>query len=151
MYPIVRDYREHYVLPTAKQQGYIHLGLGARLKSNKPDSDIRTLSNSTMQFWSILTLIALYRIKDRIVKAGYFDVIKPYSTIHDEISAYGPLDAKIIKWYNDNLIEVMTQTFLTNQTVKLTANLDLGFNRAKMVEIPNNSNEETIKSTLSQL
>lgn len=151
LYPVVKDYRENYVLPTVQSKGHIHLGLGAILKSKNPEKDIRTLSNSTMQFWSILTLIALHRIKKRIKTAGYEDLIKPYSTIHDEISAYGPLDAKLIKWYNDNLMEVMTQTFVVNQTVDLSANLDIGFNRSSMIELPNKCDENVIKLTLSKL
>lgn len=46
LYPAITDYRENYVLPTVQATGRIHLGLGFYMHSDKPSSDIRTLSNA---------------------------------------------------------------------------------------------------------
>ena len=144
-------YREDYVGKTAKEQGYIHLGLGARIASNDPRRDIRTITNATYQFWSILTLLALHRILGRIKEAGYEKDIKIYSTIHDSVTAYIRKDAKIIKWYNDNLIECMVGDFLLDQEVVLESNLDIGLSYDKCVELPNNCSTEHITTKLKEL
>lgn len=46
LYPSITKYREEYVLPTVQATGRIHLGLGFYMHSDKPSSDIRTLSNA---------------------------------------------------------------------------------------------------------
>ena len=144
-------YREEYVLPTAQEQGYLHLGLGAIIRTSDIKKDIRTVTNAGYQFWSILTLIALYNVKERIKQAGYQNDIFIYSTIHDSITAYIREDAEIIKWYNDNLIDCMVVDFLHNQEVKLQANLDIGRVYNKCTELPNNASLDVIKQQLSTL
>lgn len=47
LFPKITEYREKYVLASAKEQGYIHLGLGFRLYTDDADKDIRTLNNGT--------------------------------------------------------------------------------------------------------
>ena len=140
-----------YILPTVKTKGYVHLGLGARLYSENPERDLRTLANATYQHWSLLTLIALTKIMKKIKDVGYGKDILPYSTIHDEISALVREDPKIIKWYNDNLISNMTKDFMENQEVPLQSNLDIGYTRGVMKELPNNCSIERIQQTLDQL
>ena len=144
-------YREEYVFPTAQEQGYLHLGLGAIIRTSDIKKDIRTVTNAGYQFWSILTLIALYTVKERIKQAGYQNDIFTYSTIHDSITAYIREDAEIIKWYNDNLIDCMVVDFLHNQEVKLQANLDIGRVYNKCTELPNNASLDVIKQQLSTL
>ena len=46
LYPKITEYRENYVLPTAKQHKKLHLGLGFYINTKDPDSDIRTLANA---------------------------------------------------------------------------------------------------------
>lgn len=46
LYPGITAYREEYVLATAREQGYLHLGLGCRIYTDNPDNDIRTLNNA---------------------------------------------------------------------------------------------------------
>lgn len=144
-------YKEEYVLPTARENGYIHLGLGAKLSSTQVDNDLRTITNATYQFWSILTIIAIYKIKLRIKESGMENDIFIYSTIHDSITAYITNDPKVVKWYNDNLIECMVQDFVVNQSVTLQANLDIGKSYDKCTELPNNCSVEHIQSVLDSL
>jgi len=143
------NYREDYVLPTVVKQGYLHLGLGARIYSSNPQKDIRTVTNAGYQFWSILTLIGLYLIKERIKSAGYEHDIFIYSTIHDSITAYVRQDPAIIKWYNDNLIECMVPDFLIDQEVTLESNVDIGPSYDKCVELPNECSIEHINQVLA--
>lgn len=144
-------YREEYVLPTVMKQNYLHLGLGARIYSNNPKKDIRTITNAGYQFWSILTLIGLYLIKERIKSSGYEKDIFIYSTIHDSITAYVRKDPSIIKWYNDTLIECMVPDFLIDQEVTLESNVDIGLSYDKCIELPNNCSIEHIVDVLSAL
>jgi hypothetical protein len=46
LYPGITDYRENYVLKTALKQGFVHLGLGFKIYSDRPEKDIRTLNNA---------------------------------------------------------------------------------------------------------
>ena len=151
LYPDSRDYKDKYILPTAKAQGYIHQGLGARIHSKNPEKDVRTLGNSTMQFWSILTLLAIVKVKKRIELAGYAKDIFIYGTIHDSINAYVREDPSVLKWYNDTLIECMVQDFLIDQKVTLQSNVDIGYSYANCVELPNNCSEQHIIDTLNSL
>lgn len=151
LYPETTNYKLNYVLPTAQNKGYIHLGLGARLYSKNPSKDLRSITNATYQFWSILTLIAIVKIRKKIKNAGYEKDILIYSTIHDEISAMVREDATIIKWYNDNLIDIMIQPFLIDQEVPLQSNLDIGLNRGTMIELPNNCSVDYIQEIINKL
>jgi hypothetical protein len=45
LYPNIMKQVNEYILPTVKEQGDIHLGLGFYIKSDKPDKDVRTLNN----------------------------------------------------------------------------------------------------------
>ena len=144
-------YKDDYVKPAVTKQGYIHLGLGAILKTTNPEKFIRTIVNATYQFWSILTLLALHQILKRIKEAGYEKDIFVYSTIHDSITCYIRDDATIIKWYNDNLIDCMVGDFLLNQEVKLESNLDIGISYDKCIELPNQASIEDIEETIKKL
>ena len=46
LYSGITDYRENYVLPTAKANGRIHLGLGCYIYTDNARKDIRTLNNA---------------------------------------------------------------------------------------------------------
>ena len=144
-------YKEEYVLPITQKQGYIHLGMGAKISTDNPDKDIRTLVNSTIQVWSLLTLMAIHKVNKRIKKAGYQDKIRIYSSIHDSILAHMINDPKLIQWYNSNLIECMIEDFIVDQPISLQSNLDIGFRYDKMIELPNNCSIKEIENTIKQL
>ena len=151
LYPGITSYREDYVLPTTSTYGQIHLGLGLYLKSDDPGRDIRTLNNATCQFWSILTAIAINEMHRRIDLAGYSQDIIITSTIYDSIYFEVREDPTIIKWLNDNLIEIMTRDFMEDQTISNTADLEIGPNWADLHLIHNNASESEIQSLLDTL
>lgn len=151
LYTGVTDYRENYILPTAKDKGTIHLGLGCYINSSNARKDIRTLHNATIQFWSILTLIAINRMHERIDNANLGKHIKCIATIYDSIYYTVPADSKYIKWLNDNLVEVMSEDFLIDQTVKNEAASEIGLNWADLEEIPVNASEEVIQTYLDNM
>lgn len=151
LYPGITDYRENYVLPTAKEYGEIHLGLGFTLKTDDADRDIRTLANATCQFWSILTALTINKMHQLIDKHGLENDVKVISTIYDSIYLEVTEDPKIIKWVNDNLISTMLVDFMENQTIHNEAESDIGYNWAEMVKIPNNASIEDIKKALASL
>jgi hypothetical protein len=128
LYPGISDYRENYVLKTAKENGYIHLGLGCRIYTDNADNDIRTLHNATAQFWSILTLIMINELNYRTEEEGLSEDIVVCSTIYDSIYIYVKKDAEVIKWLNDNAVEIMKTDYLENQVVPNDATGELESN-----------------------
>jgi DNA polymerase-1 len=151
LYPGITDYRENYVLPTAKEHGEIHLGLGFSLKTDDADRDIRTLANATCQFWSILTALTINKMHQLIDQEGLEHDVKVISTIYDSIYIEVTKDPSIIKWVNDNLIAAMLVDFMEDQTIHNEAESDIGYNWAEMVRIPNGASIENIEKALSSL
>lgn len=151
LYPGITNYRENYVLPTAKEHGEIHLGLGFSLKTDDADRDIRTLANATCQFWSILTALTINKMHQLIDQEGLEHDVKVISTIYDSIYIEVTEDPSIIKWVNDNLIAAMLVDFMEDQTIHNEAESDIGYNWAEMVRIPNGASIEDIEKALSSL
>ena len=151
LYPGITDYRENYVLPTAMQHGKVHLGLGFYIKTDDPGRDIRTINNATCQFWSILTALTINRMHKLIDEAGYQNDIQVTSTIYDSIYFNVRKDPTIVKWLNDNLIPCMTQDFMENQTIKNTADLEVGPDWADLSLIHNDASLEDITNLLDTL
>jgi len=151
LFPGITDYRENYVLKTAKDQGYIHLGLGCRMYTRDPEKEIRTLANATVQFWSILTLIAVNELNHRIREAGLEDRMDIQSTIYDSIYVDVDKDPEVIAWLNKNLIEVMCVPYLENEQVHNEAEGEIGFNWADLEKIENNATPEEVTEVLQKL
>lgn len=151
LYPGITDYRENYVFPTARSNGYIHLGLGCRIYTSDAGQDIRTLNNATVQFWSILTLIAINEFNYRIREEKLQDLVKVNSTIYDSIYTYTYRDPEIIKWVNDNLIELMTVPYLENEVIHNEAEGELGLNWSDLHKIKNGASVDDINLILKEL
>ena len=151
LYPGITEYRENYVLPTAREQGYLHLGLGCRLYTDDASKDIRTLHNSTVQFWSILTLIAVNELNHRIREEKLSDIIQVTSTIYDSIYTQAIKDADVIKWLNDNMIEVLCTKYLEDETISNEASGEVGYNWADLTKVPNGASVDDIKVILRDL
>jgi hypothetical protein len=151
LYPGITKYREEYVLPTAKEQGYIHLGLGCRMYSDDPDGDIRTINNATSQFWSILTLIAINEVNYRAKEAGLEGKVQVCSTIYDSIYFYVENDAETIKWLNDNAVEAICVDYLEDQVVKNEAEGEIGKNWADLHKVPNGAPIKLIKEVMKEV
>lgn len=151
LYPGITDYRENYVLATAEEEGEIHLGLGFTIKTDDPERDIRTITNATCQFWSILTAISINKMHHLIDEKNYEKHVKVVSTIYDSIYLEVTEDPKIIKWVNDNLINVMTVDFMKNQTVHNECESEIGYDWANLLTIKNNATTSEIKKVLAEL
>ena len=138
------------ILKIAKQQHRIHLGLGCYLYTDRPERDIRTLSNSVCQFWSILTLLTIDKINDLIKEKGFQKKIEVVSSIYDSIYFHVVEDPAIIHWLNTELIPIMTKNFLIDTIVPNTAELECGYNWADTVAIPNNASIFDIKAIMQK-
>ena len=138
------------VLEKAIKYGYVHLGLGCYLNTDNPYEDIRTLNNSTCQFWDILSLLTINKINTLIKEHKLEDKINVISSIYDSIYFYVYENPFIIKWLNDNLIPIMTKDFLKNTIVKNAAELEIGYNWADTVAIPNNASIIAIKTAIKK-
>lgn len=151
LYAGITDYRENYILPTAKAEGKIHLGLGCYISTNNARRDIRTLNNATCQFWSILTLLTINKLHQEIDINYLSNDIQCISTIYDSIYFIVRNDATTIKWLNDRLIKHMTTDFMINQTIKNEATAEIGLDWATLHKIPNNASIGQIEEVLQQL
>jgi len=150
MFPDITKFRET-VATKAKISGYTHLGLGCRLYTSDVDKEVRSIFNANSQFWSILTLLTINKMHSLIDAVGYEDDIKCIATIYDSIYFTVKEDTEIIKWLNDNLIEVMCTDYLVDQRVPNEANSELGMNWSDLVEVPNNATEEEIEKILKEI
>lgn len=149
LYPGITDYRENYVLPTTTQYGELHLGLGFTIKTDNPSNDIRTLTNSSIQFWSILTALTINKMHQLIDRAGYQDDVKIISTIYDSVYIEVTEDPAVIKWANDNLIRCMSQDFMENQTIANAAEAKIGYNWADLVPLKNNADIPSVNEAIA--
>ena len=149
LYPGITTYREKYVLPTAQEEGQIHLGLGFYLKTDNANRDIRTLANATCQFWSILTALTINKMHQLIDEKGYQDDVKVTSTIYDSIYFEVTEDYEIIKWVNDNLINCMIKDFMEDQAIKNECDSEIGYDWANLKAIPNGADVSKIEEVLN--
>jgi len=151
LYPGITNYRENYVLPTVKKQGYIHCGLGFRMYCDDAEKWLRTLNNATCQFWSILTLIAINELNYRIKEAGLEDRMDVQSTIYDSIYVDVDNDQEVIKWLNDNMIEIMCVQYLKDEQVHNTAEGEISDSWANMIGLSNNASVEEITKAINKI
>lgn len=151
LYPEITDYRENYILTTAKKTGEIHLNLGACLRTNDADKDIRTLNNASVQSFSDITMIAGAQFMDKVHQLNKQNEIKVFNIVYDAIYVEADLRPDTIKWVNDNLIPLMTQQYLEQEDIPNAAECDLGLNLADTITIPNNASIEQIEEVLDKL
>jgi len=151
LYPGITEYREKYVLPTAKEYGRIHLGLGCYISTDSPRKDIRTLNNATCQFWSLLTLLAINKVHQLIDASGLQNSIECISTIYDSIYYVVDDDPVIIQVLNDWLVPVLTRDFMEDQTIANEATAEIGYDWADMKQVPHNASTKDIQTVLDDL
>ena len=150
MYPGVTSYRENYVLVAAKEHGRVHLGLGFYINSDDPERDIRTLNNSTCQFWSILTALAINKLHQLIDDAGMEKDVIITSTIYDSIYLEIRDNPETIKWVNDRIVPIMEQDFMEEQIVHNSADLEIGPDWAELYTLPHNASIQQIREVRTQ-
>ena len=151
LYPGITNYRENYVLPTARDNNELHLGLGCRILTDNADKDIRTLANASVQFWSILMLLTINKLHQAIDDAGYSDRILVTNTIYDALYLEADADPELIHWLNQTLIPIMKAPYLVNEVVHNDCDLEVGLDWASFVKISNDATLEDITTILSQL
>ena len=83
-----------------------------------------------------------------IDEAGYSNDIIITSTVYDSIYTEIKADPVIIKWYNDNLIEVLTTQYLVTEVVHNEAAVDIGLDWANVYTLPNGASIKDITSIL---
>lgn len=149
IYPNIMRQVNDYILPTVKEHKRIHLGMGFYIKSDKPDKDVRTLNNALNQFWSILTALAISELHARLdAQLVNPNDIQVTSTIYDSVYGIVKDDAELIKWLNDQIVEIMIKDFIKGQVVPNEAALEVGTNWANMTELPNGCSQEHIEEVL---
>ena len=151
LYPGIAEYREEYVLPATKQRGFIHLGLGCRMYCSDAYGSIRTLNNATVQFWSILTLIAINEFNHQIREANLEHEVQVISTIYDSIYTQVVRDPEILKWVNDTIIPIMCIQYLEDEVIHNEAIGDIGLNWSDLHQVKNNATKEEIAIILKEL
>ena len=148
LYPGITSFREEKILPQAKRDGYIHMGLGCRMYVDDIDKDARTVFNSASQFWSILTLISLHRLNNEIVVTKQEEDIQANATIYDAVYGLVKADPKSIKWLNDTICPIMEEDFLEDQVVHNSANLEIGLSWADLIELEHNATIQQIQEVI---
>ena len=149
LYKDITKMREN-VLAKAKEDGYVHLGLGCRLYSDDVDTNSRTLFNACSQFWSVLTLISVHKLHQAIDEAGLQDDVICNANIYDALYGVVKADAETIKWLNDTLVPIMETDFLENQILKNSANLEIGTSWADLHELGHDMSIEEIQELLDE-
>jgi len=151
LYPGVTKFREEYVVPTAKTEGRVHMGLGCYMHTDNPRRDVRTLTNACSQFWSLLTLMTINKLHQLIDEKGVAEHIQIISTIYDSIYFIIDEDPLAIEWLNNRLIPTMTKDFMLDQTVKNEATAEIGYDWYSLKQIPNNATEDEIVTVMDSL
>lgn len=149
LFPKIAKYREE-VLETLKTQGYVHLGLGFRLYSDKPDKDIKSAANAVVQFWSILTMLTINKIHQLIDKNDLQEDVKVIATIYDSIYFEVTECPSLIKELNEIVVDLLTRDFMENQIVHNEAELDIGYNWYDMVTLSNNASLEEVEEAIKK-
>jgi len=151
LYPGITKLREEIIIPQTRKNGYVHMGLGARMYTSDINKDARTVWNSVSQFWSILTLIAMNEFNYRLQEVSYDIHIN--ATIYDAL--YGKIEAtpEAIKWLNDTLPDIMRKDFLSNMLVHNNAAINIGTSWANTDknELSNNASITQIKQILKDI
>jgi len=151
LYSGITNYRENYVLPTATKNGRLHLGLGCYLKSDDPAADIRTLTNSTCQYWSIITALTINKTHQWIDNNRLQNDIFCTSTIYDSIYFCIKADAALIKHFNDTIVPIITADFIENQLIHNEAQGEIGPDWSSLQPVPNNASIEQIQAILDAI
>ena len=141
------------------KKGYIKgaFGLKARgdlaniLNQAKYSSALRSLVNMTIQSFALLLYRTVFELQNRIEKMGYQNDIRIYNTVYDAIYIYVRPEPELVKWLNDNLIEIMTWDYDPTFPVKNEAEMEIGYNQAELIVVPNNASLEKIRELLNSL
>ena len=129
----------------------MHLGLGCRILTDNAKKDIRTISNASVQFWSLLSLLAINKLHQLIDDSGLSSRIAVTATVYDSVYGEVDNDPELVHWLNQTLPAIMTQPFIEGEIVHNEADLEVGLDWASFVKINNNATIDDITTILSTL
>jgi len=140
-------------------KGFVTGAFGLKVRSNLKDmsddrqyaSILRTMVNTTIQSFALLMVRTIFKLQERIEKQGYIEDIIISNTVHDSVMLYVKPDTGIIKWLNDNLIELMTYKYDESWEVDNEADLEIGYSVGELEILSNNATLEEIEEVLNKL
>ena len=159
LYPEMHKLNEN-VAQKAIKDGKVDLGLGWSLKTESArsqDNGIaaqaqRSAANAVVQFWDVLTLLALRDFQKHIEDEGYIGKVILHATVYDSTYMEVIDDADVITWVNRTLSKCMTGALKYMEDdlkkpppIHLEANTELGDTWVSMVEYENNDSKEVIE------
>lgn len=146
----------------ATKVGYVTVAFGMRLRtpilgktvlntSKTPyeaQAEARTAGNALGQSYGMLNNRAGIEFQKRTLASPYALDIKPIAHIHDAQYFLIREDIRVLKWFNDNLVECMQWQELPeiqHPEVKLGGDVEVYFpNWASKIALPNNATEKEI-------
>ncbi len=114
------------------------------------EKEERVVCNFSIQSGNFLMLRALHKTQLWIEEHGYTEEMQQVNTVHDSEYSYIKEDPYFISELNKGLVGFMGVPYDDNQTLELTANLDIGYNMLSLEEISNNADSEEILKTLEE-
>jgi len=147
----------------AREKGYIISTFsGLRLKVPKINARLeydrakeeRVVCNFSIQSGNFLMLEAISIIYDYIRDNNLYGSVEVINTVHDSVYLNIAEDYKLIEDMNKVIVNAMCDNYNktnTNASVKLEAELDIGYEMIKLETIPNDADVEKIKETLEEL
>ncbi len=159
LYPEMHELNERIGLQ-AQKEGIIHLGMGWHLRTESARSKSkeiaakakRSAANAVVQFWDILTLLALRDFQSLVETEGYINKVIIHATVYDSIYMEVVDDTKVISWVNQNLtkcmvdaLEYMKEDLKRPSPIILAANTELGETWVSLVEFENDDTEQEIE------
>lgn len=129
----------------------MHLGLGCRILTDNAKKDIRTISNASVQFWSLLSLLAINKLHQLIDDNGLSSRIAVTATVYDSVYGEVDNDPELVHWLNQTLPAIMIQPFIEGEIVHNEADLEVGLDWASFVKINNNATLDDITAILPTL
>jgi DNA polymerase I-like protein with 3'-5' exonuclease and polymerase domains len=104
-----------------------------------------------MQGYSNLTQIAAVEFNEVLKPSQYSNDIQLVNIVHDCLYYEVTNDLEVIKYINDTLPPIMCAKFVTDQSLDLKAEIDIGPSLAYCVTLPNNASIDVIQSKLKEL
>ena len=142
----------------ACKQGYIDVAFGLRIRcpalkgidptkklSAKVEKITRTIANALGQSYGMLNTYAGIQLREKLINSPYKLDIMLSPHIHDAQYFCAKEDVDVIRWLNNNVVDVMNWQDLPeiqHETVTLGGELDLFYPAwDKSITIPNNATE----------
>ena len=157
---------EKEIRQNAERDGYIELLFGLKLRTPvlhskhsteaQKAAEFRSIYNAKTQCFGMLNSRAaeefLMRVRNASLKIQEGVIVN--NLIHDNILGICKNDPEIVHWINENLIECMAwqdDDYIRHDIVKLTSELDIGYDWARIETIPNNASMDEVIEIMNNL